>query len=168
EMDEGRAGGRVEADSAALQAEPDFANPGKRHIGKIKIERLAQHMLAELRDAAASRAEHRVRRRRAITADDLDRGLAAGFALGFPDEVDQMRIHLDRFLAPPVAELPVDLLQRGLVVAAVHLVGDGEVFAGVDVMEGNRAGVAVCDHTLQAFASEKEDEGREAYAFAVA
>jgi hypothetical protein len=55
------------------------------------------------------------------------------------------------FLAP-VAHEPVELLQRGLVVTAVALVGDGDVFAGVNVMKGNGAGVAFGDGVLQGIA----------------
>ena len=52
------------------------------------------------------------------------------------------------FLAP-VAHEPVELLQRGFVIAAVALEGDGDVFVGMDVMEGKRAGVAFGDGVLQ-------------------
>jgi hypothetical protein len=43
----------------------------------------------------------------------------------------------------------VELLQRGLVVTAIALEGDGDVFAGVEMMEGEGAGVAFGAGVLQ-------------------
>ena len=65
-----------------------------------------------------------------------------------------MRVHLGLFFLAPVAQDPIDFLERLLVVAPVHLVGDGEVFIGVDVMEGERPRVALGDGILQRFATE--------------
>ena len=39
----------------------------------------------------------------------------------------------------------IDLVERLLVVAAVDLVGDGEVLLGVNVVEGDGPGLAVRD-----------------------
>ena len=58
----------------------------------------------------------------------------------------------------PVAQRVIDLLQGGLVVAAIHLVGDGGVFLEMDVMEGNRAGIAVGGRVLQRFGAEQHDQ----------
>ena len=60
-----------------------------------------------------------------------------------------MRIHAGLFCAAPVAQEPVELLQRRLVVTAVALEGDGDVFVGVDVMQRDGAGVALGDGVLQ-------------------
>src|SRR5262249_28128396 len=46
---------------------------------------------------------------------------------------------------------------RRLVVAAVHLVGDGEVFVGVGVVKGDRAGVGGC-RALRPAAAEKDQK----------
>ena len=51
EMNEGRAGGRIEADAAALQAKPGGANVRKRHARNVEVHRVAQHMLAEAGNA---------------------------------------------------------------------------------------------------------------------
>ena len=56
-----------------------------------------------------------------------------------------MRVHGDRLVLAPVAQDPVDLLQRGLVVLAVPLERNGQVFVGVDVVQRNRAGVIGVD-----------------------
>jgi hypothetical protein len=53
------------------------------------------------------------------------------------------------FAAPPVAQEPVELFQRGLVVASVALVGDGDVFVGMDVMHRDCSRVALGDRVLQ-------------------
>jgi hypothetical protein len=45
-------------------------------------------------------------------------------------------------------------MRRIFVIAAVALVGDGEFFAGMDVMQRDRARVALGDRVLQIFTSE--------------
>ena len=61
----------------------------------------------------------------------------------------------------PVAHEPVELLQRGVVVTAVALEGDGDVFAGVEMMEGERAGVAFGAGVLQrVVGAEHEQPGK--------
>ena len=56
-----------------------------------------------------------------------------------------MRVHQVSWFLAPVTHEPVELLQRLVVVAAVALVGDGDVFARMEMMEGDRAGIAVGD-----------------------
>src|SRR5260370_41924085 len=53
------------------------------------------------------------------------------------------------FFLAPVAEEPVQSLEGLLVVAAVALVGDRDIFVGVNVMKGERAGVAVRDRVFE-------------------
>jgi hypothetical protein len=86
----------------------------------------------------------------------------AHFAVHFPHQIEQLRIGRDVFVAPPVAQNPVDLFQRLAVVTAVALIGDGEVFLGMDVMQRDRAGIAIGDRVLQAVASDNEGGGSEA------
>ena len=52
-----------------------------------------------------------------------------------------MTIHRGLVLAAPVAEEMIELLERFFVVAAVALEGDGEVFAGMRVVQGEGAGL---------------------------
>src|SRR6202023_3591262 len=79
----------------------------------------------------------------------MDRALAADVAVGLPHHVDQTRIHLDLFVLPPVAQDVIDLLERVRVVLTIALVGDRQVFAGVDVVQRNRARIAIGDGTPQ-------------------
>ncbi len=162
EMHERRSGSRIETNAAALQAKTDVAQLLQRHAGDEKVHRLAEHVLAELGDAVALPAQHGVGLRRAIAADDVDRLLGSKLALHFPNEIDQVRILRDLFIAAPVAQDVVDLLQRLVVVTAVALVGDGEVFVGVDVVQGDRAGIAFGDRVLQSITSDNESGGGEA------
>ena len=161
EMHEGRARGRIVADAAALQAQPDIAQLFQRRAGDIEVHRLAEHVLAVIGDAVAARPQHRVGGRRTIAAHDVDDLVAADLAGRFPDEVVEARIHRDLFVLAPVAHEPVELLQRILVVTAVALIGDRDVFVGVDVMERDRPGVAVRDRRLEAAAAEEQRERRE-------
>ncbi len=161
-MHERRAGGRIEADAAALQPQADDAKLLDRHAGNIKIHGVAEHVLAEARDAVAAPPQHGVGFRRPVAAHDPDRLLRSGLALHLPDQVDQVRIHARFFFAPPIAQQPVELLQRRLVVTAVALERDGDVFVGMDVVQRDGAGVALGDGVLQDARAEQEHQSGEA------
>ena len=143
EMYERRSGGGVEADAAALQAQSGVADLFEGHAGDEEIHRVALHVLAVARHSRRAAAEHGVGGRRAIGGDDLDRLFAVDVAVDLPDDVEQPAVHRGGVLAAPVAQEVIEFLQRGFVVAAVALEGDGEVFAGMGVVEGEGAGVAV-------------------------
>ena len=101
---------------------------------------------------------------RAVAADHVDRLLAADRAIGLPQQIEQMRIHVGLLFLAPVAHEPVELLQRLVVVAAVTLEGDGDVFAGVDVMEGEGAGVAFGGGVLQRLIGAQQQQAGDAQA----
>ena len=144
EVHERRAGGRIEADATALQAEPGKADLLQRHARNEEIHGMAQHVLAEARDAGmgGAAAEHGVGGGGAIGGDDLDRLLGIDVAIDFPQNIEQVAVHRGLVLRTPVPQEVIELLQRGLVVAAVTLEGDCEVFAGMGVVERQRAGFA--------------------------
>lgn len=98
-------------------------------------------MLALLGDAAAAAArfQHGVGGRRAIAADDLDIAARTALAIGFPHQIHQARVHLGRFVATPVAQEEVQLLEAGLIIAAVALEDDFVDFAGVQIAQLERA-----------------------------
>src|SRR5262245_20221142 len=52
----------------------------------------------------------------------------------------------------------IDLVERLVVVAAVHLVGDGEVLAGVNVVEGDRPRLGLRGGAARATETEKHEE----------
>src|SRR5215831_6942932 len=156
EMDERRAGTRIVADAAALHPQAGLALRLERHAGNEKVHRLAEHVLAELGDPAAAPAQRRVGRGRAIAAHDMDRALRVDVAIDLPHDVEQARIHTDLLVAPPVAQQMVDLLERLFVVAPVALVGDGEVFAGMDVVQRYGPRVALGDGVLQTLAAQQQ------------
>jgi hypothetical protein len=129
EMHERRAGGRIEADAAALQAQAGKADLFQRHAGNEEVHRVAEHMLAGASDAGRAAAEHGVGGGGAIGGDNLDRRLAVDVAIDLPEDVEQATIHVGLVLAAPVAEEIVDLLHPVVVVAAIALERDGEIFA---------------------------------------
>src|SRR5262249_52104762 len=51
-MHEGRARGGIKADTAALRPQAGFAQLLERHAWNVEVDRLAQHVLAELGDSA--------------------------------------------------------------------------------------------------------------------
>ena len=140
EMNEGRSRGRVEADAATLQAEAGGADLLQRHVRNVEVHRVAEHVLAEARHAGRAAAEHGVGGGGAVGGDDLDRLLAVDVAVDFPEDVEQMPIHRGGVLAAPVAEEVIELLESFFVVAAVALEGDGEIFVGMGMVEGEGAG----------------------------
>ena len=160
QMHERRARGRIEADAAALQMHADGADPVERHARDVEVHGVAEHMLAELGDAGGLPPQHRVGLGRAIAAHDPDRFLGAGFALHLPHQVDEVRVHLGFLLLAPVAQEPIDLFQRRVVEAALTLEGDGDVFAGVHVVHGDRAGIALGDRVLQGTPAGQNDKSR--------
>ena len=66
-------------------------------------------------------AQHGVGFRRTIAAHDPDRLVGAVFALHFPHQIDQVRIHVGLLALAPVAQEPVQLVERGLVVTPSRL-----------------------------------------------
>ena len=93
EMDEGRSGGRVEADAATLQAEPRGTDLLQRHVRDVEVHRMAEHVLAEAGHTGRAAAQHGVGGGGAVGGDDLDRLLAVDVAVDFPEDVEQMPIH---------------------------------------------------------------------------
>src|SRR5262249_6241444 len=92
-------------------------------------------------------------------ADDMDGLVAPDLARHFPDHVEQTRIHMDVFLLAPVAQEPVEPLERLLVIAAVTPVRDRDVFFGVNVMERESAGVAIGDCGFESVVAEQYYQG---------
>ena len=56
---------------------------------------------------------------------------------------EQSRVHLDGLVVPPVAQKPVELLQRRRIVLAVDQIGRGYRLPGMHIKEVYGAGVAV-------------------------
>ena len=120
-----------------------------------------ERVLAEFRDAGRTGAQHGIGAGRAITANDPDRLSIADLLLHGPEDVDGLRVHLGRLILAPVAHEPVDLLERVGIVLPVALVGDGEVFAGVNAMQRDGAGVAVGNGSLRILESEYGHQRRQ-------
>ena len=161
EMHEGRARGRIEADAAALQAQAGGADVRQRHARNVEVDRVAKHVLAVARHAGGAAAQHRVGGGGAVGGDDVDRLLAVDVAVDFPEDVEQPTIHLGLFLAAPVAKEVIELLQRLFVVAPVALEGDGEVFAGMGVVEGEGAGLVEGGGVLDRSGAGEEQQRRQ-------
>jgi hypothetical protein len=164
EMHERRAGSGIKAYAAALSAQPGRPQLIERHSGDVEIDRLAEHMLTELGNSVRALAQRRVRGRRAVSTDDPDRRFGSEFVMDLPQKIDQVGVHLGRLILPPVAQKVVDLFQCILVVAAVHLVSDGEVFVGVHMVKRNCARFAVRRGGPQRLAAEDNEKSRQAAA----
>ena len=104
EMDERRSRRRIEADAAALQAQPGETDLLERHVRNVEIHGVAEHVLAEAGHARGTAAKHGVGGGGAVGGNDLDRLLAVDVAVDFPEDVEQMTIHRGLVLAAPVAE----------------------------------------------------------------
>jgi hypothetical protein len=166
QMHEGGARGRIEADAAALQAQAGGANFRQRHARNVEVHRMAERVLAVTGHAGRAAAEHGVGAGRTVGGDDVDRLLAVDVAVDLPEDVEQATIHLGLFLAAPVAEEVVELLQRLFVIAPVALEGNGEVFAGMGVVEGEGAGLVQGGGVADRSGSREEQQCRETGAIA--
>ena len=163
EMHEGMGRVRIEADAAVLEAHADRAHPGHVDVRQVEIERLAGHVLAELGDGARAPPQHGVGLRRPIGRDDVDRLARPDRAVDLPDDIEEARLHPGRLVGAPVAQQPVQLLERALVVIAVALEGDRGVFLGVRMEDRDGAGIAVGDRVLgRAGAAQEGRDGNRA------
>ena len=72
-----------------------------------------------------------------------------------------MRVHPDGLVLPPITQERIELCQSVLIVSAVDLIGDGQVFIGVHVMERDGARLAIGDRVLQGLATENDQESGE-------
>jgi len=50
------------------------------------------------------------------------------------NQVDQIRVHFDWLIAPPIAQMPIELSESGRQIASVSLVGDAKRLFGVNVV----------------------------------
>ena len=65
---------------------------------------------------------------------------AASLGMSLPDQIEQAGIHLGWFIAAPIAQEPVKLVQTVLLVAAIPLEGDFSTFVGMNKIESQCPG----------------------------
>ena len=128
--------------------------------GMKKVHRLAEHVLAELRDAAAAPAQHRIGGGRAIGRNDLDRGAAVDVLVDLPDRVEQPRVHFGLGVVAPVAQEIIELGEPGFIVAAAALERDRQRVIAMGVVQRESAGVAVGRSALQTLGAQDQDAQR--------
>ena len=148
---------RIEADAAALQLQADLADPGHGNAGDEEIHRPALDMLRMLRHCARTAAQHGIGAFRPEGRQHVDRCLAADAAIDLPQKVEKARIHPGRLVGAPVAQEPVQPVQRFLVIAAVALEGDEQFFAGMPMHEGQSARIAIGHHGLRLPADQHQE-----------
>ena len=140
--------GRVEAHAAGLRAHGDVANARRADVEKMRVDRLALHMLRMLGHLSRPPAQHRVGLRRTIAGQDVDRLGRPGLAIDLPDDVEEVRVHLGRLVEPPIPAEPVQFIEHRLVIDAVDHEGERAGFIGVLVREDHGPRVAVGDRRL--------------------
>ena len=145
DMDPRRCAAGIEADAALLHAHRDVADARRADVDEMRVDGAPFHVLRILGDLARAPAQHGVRLRRAVSRQHVDRLGGAGFAVDFPDDVEEARVHFGRLVEPPVAHEPVELVEHRLVVDAVDHIGERTGLAGVLVRKGDRARVPVGD-----------------------
>jgi len=148
---------RVVAHTSALQTQAGVPQRVQRRARHVEIHRLTERMLAELRHTSAAPSQHRVGCWRAVSTNHMD-GFVPDLARYLPDHVEQTRIHVNLFVLAPVAKEPVKFLERLLVVPAVTLVSYRNIFVSVNVVKGERAGVAVRDRAVEGVITEQYDQ----------
>jgi hypothetical protein len=138
----GTAGAAIITNAANFPDEGVVADFLGWHIGEIKIDGLAHHVLALCSHVSANALQEGIGLRRAITANNMNRGARAQIGVQLPYEVDGLGINGDHFVATPIAHEVIDFLHGRGNIAAFHHVGDGDAFLGVYMIEGNRTGFA--------------------------
>ena len=140
--------GRVEADATGLGAHGDVANAPRANVEKMRVDRLALHVLRMLGHLSRTPAQHCVGLRRTVAGQDVDRLGRPGLAINLPDDVEEVRVHLGRLVEPPIPAEPVQLIEHRLVIDAVDHEGERAGFVGVLVREDDSPCVAVGDRRL--------------------
>ena len=75
----------------------------------------------------------------------MDGFLRSHNAMRFPHNIKQARVHLRRFITAPITQKPIKLLQSGLIIRAVALIGDVQRFFGMDMINFDCARIAIGD-----------------------
>src|SRR6185295_5864206 len=109
EMDE--AGARVEAHAAHLQRARRLPDLEHRHAREADVHRVAVHVLAVLRHAAADARQPGIVLGRAVARQHIYCAVEAGDLLGVPQHVEQQRIHLGLLAGLAVAQEVIELVQ---------------------------------------------------------
>ena len=156
-MHERRAGFRIITDATALQLHSDGPQFRKLDARDEEIHCPAEHVLALVSLSAACPAQHRVGCRRPVGRDNVDIIAGTRLAIDFPDEIEQARIHFGRLVAPPVPQKPVQLVEAGLIIAAIALEDDLGLFLGVDIIEFERARLGSSKHRSHANEGERQE-----------
>src|SRR5260370_3650645 len=95
QMYEGSARCRVKSAPTALRPQARFAQLLERHARDVEIDRLAQHVLAELGDPARAPPQHRVGLGRAVSAHDPDQLDAAAALERSEEHTSELQSHLN-------------------------------------------------------------------------
>ena len=98
--------------------------------------------------------------RRPVCGENVDRLRRPGFAINFPDDVEEMRVHLGRLVEPPIPAEIVELIERPRVIDAIDHEGERAGFVGVLVREGDGPRVAVGDRRLSRVWNKPSDRER--------
>ena len=138
-----RAAGII-AHTAHFTHDGAVANAGEFHIGEIHVDGFASRVLAFLGHIAPDALQHAVGFGGAITRNDADGYFGTEIGVKLPHEVHGARVHGGGLVLAPVAQEIVDARHGRGNVAAVFLVGDGELFARVNMHHVQRAGFTTC------------------------
>lgn len=87
---------------------------------------------------------------RTIATDNLNVGARTGLSAGLPHEIEKARVHVCRFVAAPVTQDVVDLLQPGLIVTAVALIDDLRLFVRMQMVKPEAACLSKSRHAGEA------------------
>lgn len=135
DMHEGGSGGWIITNTTGLHAQTHFAYFSDWYIGQIKIYCLTFGVSAGFGDATASSAQHAIGGGGSIARDNMDGFFGTGFLVNLPKQVKECGVHLNDFIATPVAQKPVHLAQTICIEFATALVSDCGGFFCVGVIK---------------------------------
>src|SRR5208282_1084201 len=138
-IDVNESGAGVVADSAGLLRQRGAAKLREAPSRHSDIDRLAFEMEAVDRDALAVRMEHRIGHGRAVSGNHLERLGAAQSMLDLHQQIEERGIDRLYFIGAEIAQDKVDAIELAGNVAAVLPVSGAQTFAGVQIVELERA-----------------------------
>ena len=138
-VDVNEAGSRIISDTAEMEREGDPLEEGKLAASHVDIRSPALDVHAVARHTLALRCQPGVRRRRAVSGDQVERLAGVQFGVDVVQQVEQIGIDRLDFVGAEVAEEIIDFGQGARNVVAILEIDRPQGFTGMRIVHRKRA-----------------------------
>jgi len=108
-----------------------------RKIGEANIDGLTRQVQAVFGDATGVCAEHLIRARRTVSAQDIEsRVRVPKVGLNVVEQIEQLRIHGDGIARSKISKEMVQLLQGWTLITVSNTIGDRDALVRVEMSKG--------------------------------